>query len=62
MADLLQNMKAGLGIAVTLVGMLMAASTGIVAATVVSIGLLGFILDLIEICPSLATWLPNLIA
>ena len=34
------NLRGGLGIAVTLVGMLMAASTGIVGATVVTMGLL----------------------
>ncbi len=40
MAELFGNMRGGLGIAVTLVGMLMAASTGIVGATVVTMGLL----------------------
>jgi tripartite ATP-independent transporter DctM subunit len=40
MTDLLGSLKGGLGIAVTLVGMLMAASTGIVGATVVTMGLL----------------------
>ena len=40
MADLFGSMRGGLGIAVTLVGMLMAASTGIVGATVVTMGLL----------------------
>ena len=34
------SVRGGLGIAVTLVGMLMAASTGIVGATVVTMGLL----------------------
>jgi tripartite ATP-independent transporter DctM subunit len=40
MADLFGNIKGGLGISVTLVGMLLAASTGIVGATVVTMGLL----------------------
>ena len=40
MADLFGSLRGGLGIAVTLVGMLMAASTGIVGATVVTMGLL----------------------
>ncbi len=40
MADLFGRLRGGLGIAVTLVGMLMAASTGIVGATVVTMGLL----------------------
>mgnify|MGYP003971438383 FL=1 len=40
MADLFGSMRGGLGIAVTLVGMLMAASTGIVGAPVVTMGLL----------------------
>jgi tripartite ATP-independent transporter DctM subunit len=40
MTDLFGSMRGGLGIAVTLVGMLMAASTGIVGATVVTMGLL----------------------
>ncbi|NOR71040.1 MAG: TRAP transporter large permease subunit [Methylomarinum sp.] len=40
MAELFGSLKGGLGIAVTLVGMLMAASTGIVGATVVTMGLL----------------------
>ena len=40
MADLFGSMRGGLGVAVTLVGMLMAASTGIVGATVVTMGLL----------------------
>lgn len=40
MTDLLGSIRGGLGIAVTLVGMLMAASTGIVGATVVTMGLL----------------------
>ncbi len=40
MAELLGSMRGGLGIAVTVVGMLMAASTGIVGATVVTMGLL----------------------
>lgn len=40
MVELFGSLKGGLGIAVTLVGMLMAASTGIVGATVVTMGLL----------------------
>ncbi|MDQ7090892.1 MAG: TRAP transporter large permease subunit [Methylococcales bacterium] len=40
MAEAFGNLKGGLGVAVTLVGMLMAASTGIVGATVVTMGLL----------------------
>ena len=40
MTDLFGSVRGGLGIAVTLVGMLMAASTGIVGATVVTMGLL----------------------
>ena len=40
MADLFSSVRGGLGIAVTLVGMLMAASTGIVGATVVTMGLM----------------------
>ena len=40
MAELFGPVRGGLGIAVTLVGMLMAASTGIVGATVVTMGLL----------------------
>jgi len=40
MADLFGSMRGGLGISVTLVGMLLAASTGIVGATVVTMGLL----------------------
>lgn len=40
MAELFGSLRGGLGIAVTLVGMLMAASTGIVGATVVTMGLL----------------------
>lgn len=40
MAQLFGNYRAGLGIAVILVGMLLAASTGIVGATVVTMGLL----------------------
>ncbi len=40
MAELFGGLRGGLGIAVTLVGMLMAASTGIVGATVVTMGLL----------------------
>ncbi|MBL4794448.1 MAG: TRAP transporter large permease subunit [Pseudomonadales bacterium] len=40
MARLFSGVKGGLGISVTLVGMLMAASTGIVGATVVTMGLL----------------------
>jgi tripartite ATP-independent transporter DctM subunit len=40
MASLFGSMRGGLGISVTLVGMLLAASTGIVGATVVTMGLL----------------------
>lgn len=40
MASLFGNMRGGLGISVTIVGMLLAASTGIVGATVVTMGLL----------------------
>ncbi len=40
MADLFGSLRGGLGISVTLVGMLLAASTGIVGATVVTMGLL----------------------
>lgn len=40
LASLFGSLRGGLGIAVTLVGMLMAASTGIVGATVVTMGLL----------------------
>jgi len=40
MAMLFGSMRGGLGISVTLVGMLLAASTGIVGATVVTMGLL----------------------
>ncbi|MCY4144232.1 MAG: TRAP transporter large permease subunit [Gammaproteobacteria bacterium] len=40
MSQLVGRMRGGLGLAVVLVGMLMAASTGIVGATVVTIGLL----------------------
>jgi len=40
MTKLFGSLRGGLGIAVTLVGMLMAASTGIVGATVVTMGLL----------------------
>ncbi len=40
MTELFGTLRGGLGIAVTLVGMLMAASTGIVGATVVTMGLL----------------------
>ncbi len=40
MAEAFGSLRGGLGIAVTLVGMLMAASTGIVGATVVTMGLL----------------------
>ena len=40
MADLFGGLRGGLGISVTLVGMLLAASTGIVGATVVTMGLL----------------------
>ena len=40
MTSLFGNLRGGLGISVTLVGMLLAASTGIVGATVVTMGLL----------------------
>lgn len=40
MALVMGKTKAGMGVAVTLVGMLLAASTGIVGATVVTMGLL----------------------
>lgn len=40
MAELFGSVRGGLGLAVTIVGMLMAASTGIVGATVVTMGLL----------------------
>lgn len=40
MADLFRNIRGGLGISVTVVGMLLAASTGIVGATVVTMGLI----------------------
>ncbi len=40
MAELFGGLRGGLGISVTLVGMLLAASTGIVGATVVTMGLL----------------------
>ncbi|MDT8386716.1 MAG: TRAP transporter large permease subunit [Thiogranum sp.] len=40
MSGLFGNLRGGLGISVTLVGMLLAASTGIVGATVVTMGLL----------------------
>ncbi len=40
MSELFGNLRGGLGISVTLVGMLLAASTGIVGATVVTMGLL----------------------
>jgi tripartite ATP-independent transporter DctM subunit len=40
MASLFGNLRGGLGISVTVVGMLLAASTGIVGATVVTMGLL----------------------
>jgi tripartite ATP-independent transporter DctM subunit len=40
MAELFGSLRGGLGISVTLVGMLLAASTGIVGATVVTMGLL----------------------
>ncbi len=40
MAEVFGRLRGGLGVAVTLVGMLMAASTGIVGATVVTMGLL----------------------
>ncbi len=40
MAELFGSLRGGLGMAVTIVGMLMAASTGIVGATVVTMGLL----------------------
>ena len=40
MSQLLRNFKGGLGISVVMVGMLLAASTGIVGATVVTMGLI----------------------
>ena len=40
MSQLLRNFKGGLGISVVIVGMLLAASTGIVGATVVTMGLI----------------------
>lgn len=40
MADLFGNLRGGLGLSVILVGMLLAASTGIVGATVVTMGML----------------------
>ncbi|WP_428356387.1 TRAP transporter large permease [Methyloprofundus sp.] len=40
MSELFGSLRGGLGVAVTIVGMLMAASTGIVGATVVTMGLL----------------------
>ena len=40
MSKLLRHIRGGLGISVTLVGALLAASTGIVGATVVTMGLL----------------------
>ncbi|MEL7371094.1 MAG: TRAP transporter large permease subunit, partial [Myxococcota bacterium] len=40
MSELLGRLRGGLGLSVTLVGMLMAASTGIVGATVVTMGVL----------------------
>jgi TRAP-type mannitol/chloroaromatic compound transport system permease large subunit len=40
LSELFGQLRGGLGIAVTLVGMLLAASTGIVGATVVTMGLL----------------------
>lgn len=40
MADVFKRMRGGLGISVALVGMLLAASTGIVGATVVTMGLI----------------------
>jgi len=40
MADLFGNFRSGLGISVVLVGALLAASTGIVGATVVTMGLM----------------------
>ena len=40
LSDLLWRLKGGLGIAVMIIGMLLAASTGIVGATVVTLGLL----------------------
>jgi len=40
LSDLFGSLRSGLGISVTLVGMLLAASTGIVGATVVTMGLL----------------------
>ncbi|MEL6185587.1 MAG: TRAP transporter large permease subunit [Myxococcota bacterium] len=40
MGELLQGLRGGLGLSVTLVGLLMAASTGIVGATVVTMGVI----------------------
>ena len=40
LSDLFWRLKGGLGIAVMIIGMLLAASTGIVGATVVTLGLL----------------------
>ena len=40
MGDVLSSVKGGLGISVCIVGALMAASTGIVGATVVTMGLM----------------------
>ena len=40
LSSLFGNLRGGLGISVTIVGMLLAASTGIVGATVVTMGLL----------------------
>ncbi|MGN7612175.1 TRAP transporter large permease [Magnetococcales bacterium HHB-1] len=56
MATLFGSLRGGLGISVTLVGMLMAASTGIVGATVVTMGLLSLPTMLQRgYAPSLAT-------
>ncbi|MBD3754823.1 MAG: TRAP transporter large permease subunit [Gammaproteobacteria bacterium] len=56
MDELMRGVKGGLGIAVILVGMLLAASTGIVGATVVTMGLLALPTMLKQgYCPKLAS-------
>ncbi|WP_321275778.1 TRAP transporter large permease subunit [Thiomicrorhabdus indica] len=56
MDELMRGIKGGLGIAVILVGMLLAASTGIVGATVVTMGLLALPTMLKQgYCPKLAS-------
>lgn len=56
MASLFGNLRAGLGISVVIVGMLLAASTGIVGATVVTMGLMSLPIMLQKgYNPSLAT-------